>query len=330
MRPVQLAFALLAVLMLSAPSAMALQTEGSGSVTIVDPTFGAYTATKHFWVYADDDADNPMPVAGHFTYIYTLTNDPGSFVSLKGLKVLVPNGAASQFGFLPGSGVAPSSTQIVDQNDPNSGVSKDEVQWDFVSPLIAPGAVSEKLYVISPYGPGDVDVTVNGDFSLDADANCIGPVVEPAAVACTIGFWKNREKGKKGLLKFFPGSDFDDVKAEAVAISGGVFADEAALVSALTSKGNRPIEVKAKQQTAALLLTLAAGNLFPGNTKCRLFSGTQLDLDGDGQADSDIDSAVTQIISDILSGDPSLQADAKDLTDDINNGIGVIGATQFN
>ena len=32
--------------------------------------------------------------------------------------------------------------------------------------------------------------------------------------ACTIGFWKNRSDGKKGTLKWFPDTDFDDVVAQ--------------------------------------------------------------------------------------------------------------------
>jgi hypothetical protein len=67
--------------------------------------------------------------------------------------------------------------------------------------------------------------------------------------------------------------------------------------------------------------------------KCRLFlgaNGSQIDLDGDGSADATLEALLTQIESDILSGDASLQQAAHDLADDINNGVGVINATMFN
>jgi hypothetical protein len=103
-------------------------------------------------------------------------------------------------------------------------------------------------------------------------------------------------------------------------------------VAALTSNGPRDIEERAKQQLAALLLNIAAGNLYPSNTKCRLFvaeDGTQIDTDGDGIADISLEAALTLIESNILSGDPDLQHDAHQLADDINNGIGVLNSSMF-
>ena len=52
-----------------------------GSETFVGPS-GAYTVLKTFEVYSEANPDNPDPVAGNYTYVYTLTNDTGSFVSV--------------------------------------------------------------------------------------------------------------------------------------------------------------------------------------------------------------------------------------------------------
>jgi len=166
----------------------------------------------------------------------------------------------------------------------------------------------------------------------DQPSTTVGPVMAPPAVPCTIGFWKNRYVEKQGLEKFFPGSDFDAVVAEAVAISS-VFATEAELIEALTSKGTRDIETRARQQLAALLLNIAAGNLYSSNMKCRLFigeHGTQLDTTGDGLPDTNVEAALVLIESNILSGDDSLIHEAHALADDINNGVGVLNQAVFN
>jgi hypothetical protein len=75
---------------------------------------------------------------------------------------------------------------------------------------------------------------------------------------------------------------------------------------------------------------VAAGELFPGNTRCRLFPGTWLDVDDNGWADSTVGEAIGQIIADIQSGDWFLQVEALQLATDINNGSNVIGAVHFN
>jgi hypothetical protein len=287
-----------------------------------------YTANKTFKVYAADNPDNPMPVAGNFTYIYTIANDPGSNASFGVITffgIEVPANGVTSAGYIDGAGVEPSATEVVAQG----------VRWRFEVDGIDPGETSEQLFLTSPFGPGDSDdstVGLGSNAAIDTQGTCVGPVVAPPPLACTIGFWKNREAGKKGLLKFYPDGDYDAVKAKAVEIST-VFSTEAELVTALTSKGNRTIEERAKQQLAALVLNVAAGNLFPANTKCRLFfgeNGTQLDTTGDGQADTTLEAAFTEIESNILSMDEALQEEAKDLADDINNGVGVIDATMFN
>jgi hypothetical protein len=325
-----------AVLALAQPAAAAADAEGSvaiHSITCEDLglssfcTGSAYSALNTFEVYADTNPGNPMPSAGNFTYVYTITNDPDSnpFIgSLRVFETATPASGTIDAGFIDGSGVEPNSVEI----------QATVVRWHFETDFIDPGETSESLFLISAFGPGEITdsmAAVGSSFAIDTRTTSMGPVIAPPAVPCTIGFWKNREDGKKGLLKFFENGDYDLVKAEAVLISS-VFDTQAELVAALTSKGRRSIEERAEQQLAALLLNIAVGNLFPANTRCRLFvgeKGTLLDTNGDGVADTNVEAALTLIESNILSGDPNLQAEAHELADDINNGVGVIDATVF-
>jgi hypothetical protein len=233
--PLRFGFAFLAFALVTAafaPPAVA-GPDAEGSITITSATcedigLGGlcsgplYVVTKTFQVFAGNNPDNPVPVAGNFTYVYTIANSPSSvaiFGALNELNVQTPPNGTTSYGFIDGAGVEPSST----------AVATGDIRWRFDSPNINPGETSEQLYLISPFGPGEVDDTVIGVgnvFSIDTQATCVGPVVAPPALACTIGFWKNREDGKKGLLKFFEGADFDAVKAEAVSIST-VFSTEA-------------------------------------------------------------------------------------------------------
>jgi hypothetical protein len=310
------------LLLLPYASAANPDADETGSVTIEDPTFGAYTATKSSEFYRDTNPANPVPVLGFNTYVYTITNQTGGQIGLVGFGVQIPDGTATvvhSVGFIAGSGVEPTGIEI----------SPNEVKWTFFDNLVMPGAVSARLYIISAYQPGTADFTVNGQFGADANGSCeLIPVIPPDAVGdpnpCTIGFWKNREDGKKGTLQHFPDGEFEALKAEAVSIST-VFSTEAELVEALTSKGKRTVEERAQQQLAALLLNIAAGRLFPDNTKCRLFLLNEVDTDGDGTANMTVAEALTEIESNILSGDPELQKQAQGLADDINNGIGVLG-----
>jgi len=287
-----------------------------------------YTAIKTYKVYADTNPDNPMPSPGNFTYIYKVLNDPNSYPlagSLRRFDTETPSSGTVAAGFMNGAGVEPNAVEV------ESTV----VRWVFESDFIDPGEASEELYLISAFGPGSVSDTttaVGSAFAIDTQATTVGPVMAPPAVPCTIGFWKNRYVEKQGLEKFFPGSDFDAVVAEAVAISS-VFATEAELIEALTSKGTRDIETRARQQLAALLLNIAAGNLYSSNMKCRLFigeHGTQLDTTGDGLPDTNVEAALVLIESNILSGDDSLIHEAHALADDINNGVGVLNQAVFN
>ena len=153
---------------------------------------------------------------------------------------------------------------------------------------------------------------------------CLEPPEPPedgTPIPCTIGFWKNRADTPMGQGKHFPDPGFDLAVDEAVLLSP-VFGDAGQLLDALIKKGRRSQEEKAEQQLSALLLNLAAGDLFPENEKCKLFDGNA--LSGNSCVDDDtVGEALAAILADISAG--SFE-DAKDCADDINNGIGVVDA----
>ena len=291
---------------------------------------------------AGNPAAPPVCGAGENTYIYKLTNltNPPSAASLAfpgipltQFELSVDDSLVASAGFIPGADVAPTLTVIGTLN---------VVQWTFPSGAACPaclnqGMSSDELFICSAAGPGmSPDNASTTAIILDAPGECLVPTEAPGVGEpnpCTIGFWKNRSKGKSGLLKFFPDTDFDAVVAQALALSMGVFssANQPAagcpnfddLICALESKGNRSTEERARQQLAATLLNLAAGDLFPDNGKCVLFEennitsnacGDNLSV-GDGVADSK---------SGITSGDSQAEHDALECLNDINNEIGVI------
>ena len=64
----------------------------SGSASFIEPN-GFYTGVKAYTVYTHDDVANPAPgVAGELTYVYTITNDPGSFIGIIGFNIDAPIG----------------------------------------------------------------------------------------------------------------------------------------------------------------------------------------------------------------------------------------------
>ena len=117
-----------------------------------------------------------------------------------------------------------------------------------------------------------------------------------------------RAAGKQGLLQFFPDPEFDGLVTDAVALSGGIFATEADLLAALTSKDKRPIGERGKQQLAATLLNLAAGDAFPDNQKCRLFEGNTITTNACGD-DMSVGAAVSQAIIDLGGDTPTALSD---------------------
>ena len=107
---------------------------------------------------------------------------------------------------------------------------------------------------------------------------CTNTCVSPAfgtPIPCSHGFWKNRADTPTGQARHFPDPDFDQVVAAAVDLSP-VFAEPPELLMALVRKGKRTQQQKAEQQLAALLLNLAAGDLFADNQKCELFESNAL------------------------------------------------------
>jgi hypothetical protein len=298
----------------------------STTTTIQDPNFGAYTVRKTTEVFAANNCGNPVPSPGSFTYVYTLEVLAESSLGIESFNVQIPgSGAVIDAGFVAGGGGG-----VVDPNSTVVGTA--DVRWFFdgtANGALLPGETSAPLYVVSPYQPGDGNVTVFGQFALDAPATCIVPSLLPEPIPCSTLFWKLRALNWPWFSHFFPGQQFGDLKTRAVQLSNGYFADEAELISALFAPGFLNVEKKARAQLAALLLNVAAGDLFPANTRCRLFPGTELDLDEDGTADSTVDEAITDVITGIESGDFSQQLDAFYLALGINLGKLVIGAASF-
>jgi hypothetical protein len=285
----------------------------TGSVTVVDPNFGAFTAVKHVAVWSPTNTSNPCPDTTKYCYVYTITNDPGSSIDLIGFQVVVASGSVSAAGSLGPPGVAPTTTDTSNAT---------EVRWTFTSPTIAAGASSEHLFISSAFAPSTQPATVNGDFALDAPTTCLGPATMTGeAMPCTIGWWKNRAEGKKGTLQHFPDPEFANLVTAAVALSGGIFTSSADLLAALTSKGPRSILERGRQQLAATLLNLAAGDAFPDNQKCKLFESNVIGTNACGTNVS-VGSAVASIITG-LQGDNDAQHSAHECSDDINNGIGL-------
>jgi len=302
--------------LLFAPAALAddlPNADQTGSVTVVDPNFGAFTAVKHVAVWSPANASNPCVDTTKYCYVYTITNDPGSSVDLIGFQIVVVSGSASSAGSLGPPGVAPTTT--VTSNPV-------EVRWTFTSPAIAAGASSEHLYISSSRAPSTQAATINGDFGLDAPTSCLGPTLATGeAMPCTIGWWKNRADRKQGTLQYFPDPEFADLVTAAVALSGGVFANSADLLLYLQAKGPRSILERGKQQLAATLLNLAAGDAFPDNQKCKLFETNKISTNACG-VNVSVGSAVTSIITGL--GSAETQHSAHECSDDINNGIGLL------
>ena len=311
------AFAVAGVLVAFGAGPSSAAPDASGSTTLIEPN-GLYTAVKTYELYSATNPDNPLPLAGNYTYVYAITNMPGSFTCLVGFDMEVPSGSVTNAGFIPGAGVAPSSTTVA----------ATVIQWSWFSPTLCPGQTSEQLYVHSAYGPGtvvDTLVSVEDEFAFDTPGTCVGPFVPPQPngepITCTIGFWKNRADGKNGTLQWFPDGDFNAVVTAAVALSSGIFTSNADLLFYLQSKGPRSMLVRAKQQLAATLLNLAAGDLFPDNQKCKLFEGNDITSNACGTGIT-VGVAVNYGKVDIL-GDVDEQSEAQSCFDDLNNGIGV-------
>ncbi|HIG70044.1 MAG: hypothetical protein ABGX04_07680 [Myxococcales bacterium] len=159
----------------------------SGSQGFTEPN-GFYDGVKSFTVYTDDDVANPMPGApGEFTYLYTITNDPGSFIGIVGFNLDAPIGSVVSAGHLDDSDLATPPPAVLINN--NNGV----VRWDWLDPnLINPGQTADTLYVISTYTPGsltDTIYSIEGNFAFDVEATCVGPL-DPPVETCILDIAK--------------------------------------------------------------------------------------------------------------------------------------------
>jgi hypothetical protein len=167
-------------------------------------------------------------------------------------------------------------------------------------------------------GPANEDAGLCGN-------TCVAPPEDGDPIPCTIGFWTNRSHTPMGQSQHFPDPEFDQVVDYAATLTP-LFADGADLLDALTKQGRRTQEEKARQQAAALALSLGAGDLYPDNGKCQLFEGNLLS-ENSCEGDTSVGEAFESIQVNIGNGDFEL---AKDCADDINNGIGVEGADLSN
>ena len=107
MRLIYRAFAAAGLLLVLGAGTATATPDASGSTTLVEPN-GLYTVTKTYEVYTASNGTNPLPLAGNYTYIYTLTNSPGSFTCLIAFEMEVPATSVTAAGYIPGAGVAPS------------------------------------------------------------------------------------------------------------------------------------------------------------------------------------------------------------------------------
>jgi hypothetical protein len=312
--------------MVAAPMASAAP-DVTDSEIFTEPDFGAFTGVKTAEIYVEGNPDDPFPGDGKFTYVYTVMNDMTSFVPIIGVQVqIVPGCEPATIGFFTGTGVDP--------DPPGGAVAGAEVEWNFTTTPIAPGASSSKLYLTSQCGPSlvaDLVYSVDSDGAFFANGLTLGPAVLPMeetpgeAMPCTIGFWKNRFDGKQGTTQWFPDGDLTAVLNAATALCSPPFTSSADLLLYLQSKGARSILVRGKQQLASFCLNMAAGDLFPNNMKCKLFDGNFIVTNACG-TNLTVGNALTQVKSDIQSGQAELEHDAHDCADDVNNGISVINS----
>jgi hypothetical protein len=299
---------------------------GGGTVEIADSLTGNFwTFQVDYEVYDSDNCANPVSVDGSFTYVYTVTlADQGPVpISLNQMRVLIDDANyILQSGVVTG-GPGDAPTSVVVTPGANSSLTATFNPGTFVL-----GDTSLPIYAISPYRPGNGSVNLQANL-FSGIGTALVPKQLPEACPCTAAFWKLRALNWLWYNHFFPGSQFEDIKDRAVVLSQGHFANESQLLSALFYAGFLSIERKAERELAALLLNVAAGELFPGNTRCRLFPGTQLDFNGDNVADGTVGGAIGQIITNIQSNNWNLQFEAFALAYDINDGRTVLGSASF-
>ncbi|MBW2414109.1 MAG: hypothetical protein JRG76_06315, partial [Deltaproteobacteria bacterium] len=166
------------------------------------PTF-QYTATKTYTVYRHDSPNNPLPLEGHFTYTYSIVNEPSSTLFLQRFEILTDTRDVffGGVGYIPAGD--PNTITVSDPNVPNPSV-----EWNF-DPVINPGEASPTMYIHSTLGPCTVQnniASVSGQFALDTQADCVGPK------ACLF-------VSKQACVEQSPGSGVDDCDGKVVSLT---------------------------------------------------------------------------------------------------------------
>jgi hypothetical protein len=298
----------LLVLPLAAPAAPV----SDGTVTFNNddtPPFD-FIATLTYRVYEPGDPDNPVDPSSYptvntdYTYVYTFANDAGSFVPLDGLDVELREGVTiTASGNIDDGNPATVPPSAITVGSTLLGVDF------FYASMIYPGSSSEPFFYTSPFAPGDVVLSAWFDgVSEDEIGSLAGPSDIGGMSPRTIGFWKNQYQDRGP--NFYTPEQLDVFLTAAVALSGGVFVDELDLRTNLTSKGARDMLTRAKQQFAALLLNITSGLL-----------GQDVQIYTDLTTATTVRGARIEIQNLILGGTELERA--KNIADDINNGIGV-------
>jgi hypothetical protein len=300
---------------------------GSGNVSISDSITGSFwTFQVDYEVFAPDNCSNPKPVKGSYTYVYTVTfadQGPIPGLSLQNLRVLIANSSyVVSAGYLTGGpGVAPTAVTV--ETTPANSVTA-----AFADGSLGLGDTSLPIFIVSPYQPGAGIVNLQVTAFTGQGAALV-PSALPQSCPCTTSYWVLRTTGWIFFLGDFPGGQLDAIKTRAVELSGGFFTSKNDLINALLYPGLLDMKKKAKKELAALLMNVAAGELFPANTKCRLFLGTPIDEDGDGVQDGTVAASIGGIITKIQSNDFFQQLDALSQAGQINSGQDVLGMTLF-
>jgi hypothetical protein len=270
-----------------------------------------FIGTLTYRVYGPGDPDNPISSSAYptvntdYSYVYSLANDVGSFVPLDGLDIELR------------AGVTVTATGSIDDGNPLTvppsavNIGALLLSYDFLTAetLIRQGSSSELFFFTSPFAPGDVVLSCWFDgVSEDEIGTLAGPSDLGGMSPRTIGFWKNQYQYRGPNM--YTAEQLDAFLDSAVLLSGGVFVDGLDLRTFLTSKGSRDMLTRAKQQFAALLLNITSGLL-----------GQDVEIFTDLTTATTVRGARIEIQNLILSLTELERA--KDIADDINNGIGV-------
>ena len=216
-----------ALLVLGGVGPAAAQPDVSGASVISEDdgfpnvcTAPCYNVDKTVDVYFDGNPSAPgVCPAGNNTYVYTLTHTGGTLPSpnipLTEFEVGVDFSLVTSAGFIPGAGIAPTSTTVSPLN---------VVAWSFPDSAACPGCLdegntSEDLFICSPAGPGSSPDNVSTTaVILDAPGTCIVPV---EIEACDITVEKFCEVIEPGDSDKDKDKDLDGIADDAVELCEG-------------------------------------------------------------------------------------------------------------